>query len=182
MSFRSPPSRMKVTSRRTTYPSMNMIQRWKREKSAGNQTALQVHFLFVFQEISNDEFCHMDCVPSNPSVQLVDTCTKINISKTQHDPTVDFGDMAIGALLVLLQNLQLSLSAFLYFFFFFFLTGGLCSFIGTFFHNNNFVPHSCLYVFYFIFHVNYLVYFCLNRQSLPNSDWDEIFNQGTKTY
>jgi hypothetical protein len=46
---------------------------------------------------------------------------------------------------------------------FFFYRWPLCSFIGTFFHNYNFVLHSCLYVFYFTFHVNYLVYFCLNR-------------------
>jgi hypothetical protein len=50
---------------------MSMIQQWKREKSVGDQTALQVHFLFVFQEISDDDFCQMDCVPSNPSGQLV---------------------------------------------------------------------------------------------------------------
>ena len=70
MSFRSPPSRMKATSRRTTYPRMSMIQRWKREKSAGDQTALQVHFLLVFQEISDDEFSQTDCVSSNPLVSL----------------------------------------------------------------------------------------------------------------
>jgi hypothetical protein len=59
--------RMKATSRRTLYPRMSMIQRWKREKSAGDQTALQVHFLFFFQEMFDDDFCQMDCVPSNPS-------------------------------------------------------------------------------------------------------------------
>jgi hypothetical protein len=61
---------------------MSMIQRWKREKSAGDQTALQVHFLFVFQDISDDDFCQMDCAPANPSGQLVDKCNKHNISKT----------------------------------------------------------------------------------------------------
>jgi hypothetical protein len=61
---------------------MSTIQRWKREKSAGDQTALQVHFLFVFQEISDDDFCEMDCVPSNPSAPLVEECNKNNISKT----------------------------------------------------------------------------------------------------
>jgi hypothetical protein len=49
---------------------MSMIQRWKREKSAGDQTALQVHFLLVFQEISDDEFSQTDCVSSNPLVSL----------------------------------------------------------------------------------------------------------------
>ena len=109
MSFPYPPSNMKATTRHTTYPRMSMIQRWTREKLVGNQTALQVYFLFVFQEISDDAFCQMDCVPSKPSSQLVKECDKNNISKTQHDPTVDSRDMAIGALLVFLQNLQLSL-------------------------------------------------------------------------
>jgi hypothetical protein len=110
---------MKETSRRTTYPRMSMLQRWKREKSVGDQTALQVHFLFVFQEIVDDDFCQKDCVPSNPSDQLVEECNKNGISKTQHDPTVDSRDMATGALLVFLQNLQLSLFIFLYFLFLF---------------------------------------------------------------
>jgi len=61
---------------------MSMIQRWKREKSAGDQTALHVHFFFVFQDISDDDFYQMDYVPSNPSGQLVDRCSKNNISKT----------------------------------------------------------------------------------------------------
>jgi len=97
--FRSPPSRIKVTSRRTTYPRMSMIQRWKRDKLAGDQTALQVHFPFVFQEISDDDFCQTDCVPSNPSGQLVEECNENNISKTKHNPTVDSRDIATGALL-----------------------------------------------------------------------------------
>jgi hypothetical protein len=46
---------------------MSMIQQWKGEKSADNQTALQVYFLFVFQDISDDDFYQTDCVPSNPS-------------------------------------------------------------------------------------------------------------------
>jgi hypothetical protein len=73
---------------------MSMIQQWKMDKSVGDQTALQVHFLFVFQEISNGAFYQMDCFPSNPSGQLVEKCNKNNISKTQHDPTVDARDMA----------------------------------------------------------------------------------------
>jgi hypothetical protein len=91
----------------------------------GNQTALQVHFLFVFQEISDDDFCQTDCVPYNPSGKLVEECNKNNISKTQHDPTMDSRDMATGALLVFLQNLQLSLYHLFSLFFFLFLTGGL---------------------------------------------------------
>jgi hypothetical protein len=39
---------------------MSMIQRWKREKLVGYQTALQVHFLFVFQEMSDDDFGQTD--------------------------------------------------------------------------------------------------------------------------
>jgi len=128
--FRSPPSRMKVTSRLTTYPRMSMIQRWKRDKSIGDQTALQVHFLFVFHEIPDDDFCQPDCVPSNRSDQLVEDCNENNISKNKHDPTVDFRDMATRALLVFSKICSsLPLSAFLYFFsflfFFIFLTGGL---------------------------------------------------------
>jgi hypothetical protein len=57
-------------------------------------------FPFIFQEMSNDDLCQMDCVPSNPSGQLVEECEKNNISKTQHDSTVDSRDMATGALLV----------------------------------------------------------------------------------
>ena len=128
MRFRAPPSRMKATSRCTTYPRMSMIQRWKTDKSVGDQTALQVHFLFVFQEISNDAFCQTDCFPSNLSGQLVEKCNKNNISKTKHDPTVDARDMATSALLVFLQNLQLSLYplfSIFFLFFFFCLTGGL---------------------------------------------------------
>jgi len=110
---------------------MSMIQRWKREKSAGDQTALQVHFLFVFHEIPDDDFCQTDCVPSNRSGQLVEECNENNISKTQSYPTVDSRDIATGALLVFSKNLQLSpLIRFSLFFFsvlsfFLFLTGGL---------------------------------------------------------
>ena len=34
---------------RTTFPKLSLIQRWQREKLAGDQTALQVHFLFFFR-------------------------------------------------------------------------------------------------------------------------------------
>jgi hypothetical protein len=61
---------------------MSMIQWWKREKSVGDQTALQVHFLFVFQAILDDALCQMDCVSSHPSGQLVEEYNKNNISKT----------------------------------------------------------------------------------------------------
>jgi len=99
-----------------------MIQRWKREKSAGDQTALQVHFLFVFHELPDDDFYQTDYVPSNRSGQLVEEYNENNISKHQHDPTVYSRDMATGALLVFSKICSsLPLSAFLYFFF----TGGL---------------------------------------------------------
>jgi hypothetical protein len=95
-----------------------MIQRWKREKSAGDQTALQVHFLFVFHEIPDDDFYQKDYVPSNRSGQLVEECNENNISKNQHDPTVYSRYMATGALLVFSKICSsLPLSAFLYFFF-----------------------------------------------------------------
>ena len=51
-----PPSRMKVTSRRTTYPRMSMIQLWNREKSAGDQNCSAKLFPFVFQKRSDDDF------------------------------------------------------------------------------------------------------------------------------
>jgi len=156
MSFRSPPSRMKANSRHTTYPRMSMIQWWKREKSSGDQTAMQVYFLFVFQELSDDVCCPTDCVPSNPSGPLVDESDKNNISKTQHDPTVDSRYMATGALLVFSKiwsslSIRFSLFFFFFLFFLFFNWRPICSFVGTFFHNYNFVPHLCLYVFYLFF-------------------------------
>ena len=136
MIFQSPPSRMKVTSRRTTYPRISMIQRWKREKSAGNQTALQVHFLFVFHDISDDDFCQTDRLPFNPSGHLVEECNTNNISKKQHDPTVYSRDIATGELLVfskICNSLFIRFSLFFFFFLFFFNWWSLCSFIGTFF-------------------------------------------------
>ena len=122
---------MKVTSRRTIYPRMSMIQRCKREKSASDQTALQVHFVFVLQDIYDDDFCQTDCVSSNPSGQLVDKCNKNNISKTHHDPTVDGRDMATGVLWIfskLCSSLPVRFSLFFFFcffFYFFFLSGDL---------------------------------------------------------
>jgi hypothetical protein len=47
---------MKTTSRRTTYPKINMLQRWKRENSAGDQSYPASVFPFVFQEMSDDDF------------------------------------------------------------------------------------------------------------------------------
>jgi hypothetical protein len=123
-------------------------------------------FPFIFQEMSNDDLCQTDCVPFNPSGQLVEECEKNNISKTQHDSTVDSRDMATGALLVF-SKICTSLSVRIFSIVshpFFFWTGGLfCSFICTFSPNYNFFPYLYLYVFYFIFHINYVVYFCLNR-------------------
>jgi hypothetical protein len=39
-------------------------------------------FPFVFQEISDEAFCQMKCIPSKPSSQLVEECEKNNKSKT----------------------------------------------------------------------------------------------------
>ena len=129
-----------------------------------------MHFLFVFQEIYDDDFCQTDSFPSNLSSESVEECNKNNISKIQHDLTVDSRDIATRALLIfskICSSLSIRFSLFFFLllllFFFNFNWWPLCSFIGTFFHNYNFVPLSCLYVFYFIFHINYLVYFCLNR-------------------
>jgi hypothetical protein len=85
-----------------------MIQRWKREKSTGDQNYPAGEFPFVFQETSDDDFCQMNYMPSNPSGQLVVECEKNNISKTQHDPTVNSRDMAIGVLLVPPNSASLS--------------------------------------------------------------------------
>jgi hypothetical protein len=103
---------------------MSMIQRWKTEKSVDDQTALQVHFLFVFQEMSDDHFYQPGCVASNPFSLLVEECNKNNISKTQHDPTVISRDMATGAFLVF-SKICSSLSIRFSLFFFIILTGGL---------------------------------------------------------
>jgi len=164
MCFRSPLSRMKATSRRTIYTRMSMIQWWKREKSVDDQNCLAGVFPFVFQEISDDDICQSNCVPSSPSGQLVVECDKNNISKPQHDPTIDSRDMTTRVLLVSSNSTLLSLAEFslLSLTFFFLNWWPLCIFIGTFSSNYNFVPHLCLHVFYFVFHVNYLVYFCLN--------------------
>jgi hypothetical protein len=62
---------MKETSRRITYPKINMIQLWKREKSVGDQNCSIGVFPFVFHEISDDDFCQMDCVLFDPFGQLV---------------------------------------------------------------------------------------------------------------
>jgi hypothetical protein len=77
---------MKATSRRTTYPKIGTIQRWKREKSAGDQNCPAGIFPYVFQYTSDDDFCSMDYVPSNLSGMLIEEWKKNNISKTQHDP------------------------------------------------------------------------------------------------
>jgi hypothetical protein len=113
---------MKATFRRTTYPKINMIQQWKREKSVGNQNCHAGVFPFVFQEIYDDDLCQTDYVPSNPSSQLVKECEKNNISRNQHNPTVYSRDMATGALLAPPNSALLSLAEFsllsLTFFFF----------------------------------------------------------------
>jgi hypothetical protein len=72
---------MEEISRRTTYPNIGMIQRWKREISADDQNCPAGVFPSVFQEGPDDDFCQKDCVPSNPSGQLVKECEKNNIQK-----------------------------------------------------------------------------------------------------
>jgi hypothetical protein len=85
-----------------------MIQQWKREKLTGDQNCPAGVFPFVFQETSDDDFCQKDYVPSNPSSQFIQECDKNNISKNQHDPTVDSRDIATGALLVPSNSAPLS--------------------------------------------------------------------------
>jgi len=72
---------MKATSRHTIYQQIDIIQRWKREKLAGDQNFPASVFPFVFQENVNDDFCQTDCMLSNPSGQLVEDCEKNNIIK-----------------------------------------------------------------------------------------------------
>ena len=88
-----------------------MIQRWMGEKSACNQNCPAELFPF-FQKSFDDDFCHTDCVPSNPSGQLIEECEKKNIFKTQHEPTVDSRDMATRVLLIPLKSALLSLAEF----------------------------------------------------------------------
>jgi hypothetical protein len=92
-------------------------------------------------------------------------CEKNNISRNQHNPTVYSRDMATGALLAPPNSALLSLAEFslLSLTFFFFNWWPLWCSKGIFTPNYNFVPHLCLYVFYFIFHVNYSACFYLNR-------------------
>jgi len=110
--FQSPPSRMKATSRHTIYQKIDIIQRWKREKLVGDQNCPASVFPFVFQEIANDDLCQTDCGLSSPSGQLVEDCEKNNISKNQHDPTVDVRDMVTRALLAPLNSTLLFLAEF----------------------------------------------------------------------
>jgi len=149
VSFRSPPSIMRETSRCTTYPKIGMIQRWKREKSASDQNCPAGVFSFVFQETSDDDFCQKDYVPSNPSSQFVEECDKNNISNNQHDPTVDSRYLATGALLVPPNSALLS-SRILYCLspFFFFLNWWPFAVLKAHFPLITFM--SLIYVFYFI--------------------------------
>ena len=57
---------------------------------------------------------------------------------------------------------------------FFFELVAFCCFKSTFSPNYNYVPHLCFYVFYFIFYVNYPVYYRFKVTSL-------IFNQFSPT-
>jgi hypothetical protein len=91
---------MQATSRRTIYPTIGTIQRWKTEKSAGDQNCPAGIFPYVFQYTSDDDFCSMDYVSSNPSGPLIEEWKKNNISKNKYDPTVDSRDMAIEVLSV----------------------------------------------------------------------------------
>ena len=156
MIFRSPPSTMKATSRCTTYPIMSMIKRRKREKSSDDQTTLQVYFLFVFQEIFDDDsvqqivFLPISLVRQQMSV-IRTTYPKCNMIQRWSQDIWPLEHYWFSP-----KSGVLSLSNFLYFFsfscFLFFLNWWpICSFVGTFFHNYNFVPHLCLYVFYLFF-------------------------------
>jgi len=95
---------------------------------------------------------------------------KNNIFKKQHDPTVDSRDMATGAFFVPPNSAPLSsrilycLSPFSFLFFsflFFFFNWWPFAVLKAHFPLITFM--SLIYVFYFIFYVNYPVCFCLNR-------------------
>jgi len=145
---------MRATSRHTTYPKIDIIQRWKREKSASDQNCHASVFVFVFQETSGDDFCQKDYVPSNPSSQFVEESDKNNISNNQHDPTVDSRYLATGALLVPPNSAPLSsrilycLSPLFFFFFLFFLNWWPFAILKAYFPLITFM--SLIYVFYFI--------------------------------
>jgi hypothetical protein len=125
-----------------------MIQRWKREKSAGDQTALQVHFLFVFHEIPDDDFYQTDVMRTTyPKISMIQRFIP-EIWPPEH---------------YWFSPKSAALSPYPLFSIIFLLVASLQFYRHLFFHNYNFVPLSCFHVFYFIFHVNYLVYFCLNR-------------------
>ena len=150
MIFRSPPSKLKKTSRHTSYPRMTMIQRWMGDKSVGDQNCSTELFPFIFQKSSDDDFWQTDCAPSNPSGQLVEECEKNNI-KTSAWSMVDSRDMATGVLLIPPNSAPLSLAEFsIVSPFSFFELVAFCFFKGTFSPNYNYIPHLCLYVFYFI--------------------------------
>jgi hypothetical protein len=121
-----------------------MIQRWKREKSVGDQNCSACVFPSVFQKVSYDDLCQTDRVISNPSSQLVVECEKKHISKTQHDPTVDAIDMATGALLAPPNSAplssQISSIVSVLFSFFYLVWWPLYFFKGIFSVNYNFIP------------------------------------------
>ena len=145
-----------------------MIQRWKREKSAGKQNCPVGVFPFVFQETSDDDFCQTDYVISNPSGQLVEECEKNNISKINMIQRW-VPEIWLPEHYWFLPILHLSLAEFSIvshtFYFLFFELVVFCCFKGTLSPNYIYVPHIYIYIYiyYFIFHVNYPVCFCLNR-------------------
>ena len=134
-------------------------------ESVGDQNCPAGVFSFVFQETSDDDFCQTDYVPSNPSGQLVEECEMKNMSIHKCDPTVDARDMTTGELLVPSNSALLS-SRILHCLsppsFFFFELVAFCYFKGIFSPHYIYFPHLYIYVFYFIFHVNYPVCFYLN--------------------
>jgi len=167
--FRSPPSRIKTTSRRTTYSKIGMIQRWKREKSAGKQNCPVGVFPFVFQETSDDDFCQTDYVISNPSGQLVEECEKNNISKINMIQRW-VPEIWLPEHYWFLPILHLSLAEFSivsHTLFFYFLNWWFFAVLKAHFPLITFMSliyiYIYIYIYYFIFNVNYPVCFCLNR-------------------
>ena len=136
-----------------------MLQRWKRENSAGDQSYPASVFPFVFQEMSDDDFY----IKKIMFFQIPPVRQQRSVSKTIYLKTKTIQwwlpEIWPPEHHLLLQILHFSLQLnFLYCLSLLFLDWWpLCCFKDIFSINYNFIPHLCLYIFYFIFHINYPV-------------------------
>jgi hypothetical protein len=137
---------------------MDTIQRWNRDKSAGDQNCPARVFPFVSQELSDYDIYPMDYVLSKPSGQLVEEREKNNLSKTQHNSTVNSRDMTTEALLAPPNSALLSRRIFSTVSPLFFWIGGLFVVLKA-----NF---PLITILSFIYAFMYLFYFSRNLSSL----------------